>query len=274
MDDLTVHTFRRFLRYESEIGHPPATLFFQEKHLKELGSEILAGLGALPYDIQLHSEARPEFIYVLSPKLMSLGYAHNLNKQISRLKAMNIEIRGHAPHALSNYLYWDHFTNHEIIVRATLLCGVQWMSEWHSICQTPKGAWFQAPLPPYSLRDGEKKLLVLPTSWDDRFLQQRPEDRYIFKVDSMKSYGEVQDSIRKQIDACRERNIPFIANIHPCNMLDANPLLQADAPDILGRIKRWLVKYASDQKIPLRTLDDIARNSRNQIMTEKQTCAE
>jgi hypothetical protein len=271
MDDVDKEMMEMFCEFAGFLKNPHSTLFFLKTQLGILKNYFRHLPSSDSMEIQLHSTARPEVFGIFSPRYLAGRYRHKLTRQRKKFEKSGFKIGGHSAHGTANYLYWDYHTNFQIICFATLKAGFTWLSDWFGIVQTARGYSFPEPSPPYVIKGSKANLLVLPTSWDDRFLQFVPERERLSKTLKRKSFNDIRNDVLKQLEFCSAHNIPFIINLHPYNIFKRNVRLQENAPTLLTELVKWLVAFARDNSIAIRSLSQIATQILSTINYDQST---
>ncbi|HUU28950.1 MAG TPA: polysaccharide deacetylase family protein [archaeon] len=255
MDSCNRDDLLHFIEQEQEFS-VPSTCFFLRYQVKE-APDLLAELSASGHEIGLHSEARPFWNTSLVQLLwfVEIGYRRKLRRQVNWLRRRGFDPQGHSPHSINNYLGFQNWINWNVIEQATIGSGMKYISDWRIIASTPEGAPdFPEPLPPFYRVLNLRKILVIPTSWDDKFFFSSYEDRFIRKNTNSaykgRSLKEALDNIAFQLGLCIKAGIPFVVNLHPYNGLRGKVEF--------GELKTQLIEMAKDRKIPVLALNDLA----------------
>ena len=257
MDRFDERGFEEFLRLDDSID-APSTLFFLDSQYSKFPQRI-RDLSTGKYERALHSESKP-VPYCISvhqaSRLLERAYARRLRRQKRKFDRIFAGCEGHAPHSVNNYLPFQGWINWNIIESASLRSGFAYLSDWRLPSRVAEGEEFPPPWPAYVRRRGLSEILVLPTSWDDKYFFYSFEDQNFRKlVPESVNYRpiaveEAFASVRKQAEACRELTSPFVINIHPwhsvCNK----------QPQFM-ELKRRLVGWCLEHGIPMVTIKDI-----------------
>ena len=252
MDNFDASNFADFLAIEQEIA-APSTLFFMEEQFTTFGDQIRR-LDPDRYECGLHSEAKPTPWCWSLPQVsrwLECSYAWGLRRQVRLYRRALGVPRGHSAHAVNNYLPFQGWINWNIIENASLRAGLDYISDWRLPARTAEGEEFQPPWPAYRRRRGAEQILVLPTSWDDKYFFYSYEDQRIRQLaPADQSYRSncieaAWNSFLRQAEHCRALQTPAIVNIHPwhaaCN---SQPIFY----DFKQRVVEWCRREYIDIK--------------------------
>ncbi len=222
MDRFDEQNFDSFIALEESID-APSTLFFLESQFTKFSQRILA-LDREKYEIALHSESKPVpyciSIHQLS-RMLERSYSRRLKRQARKFTNFIAPPSGHAAHAVNNYLPFQGWINWNIIENASLRADFAYVSDWRLPSRIAEGEEFLSPWPAYVRKRGNRSILVLPTSWDDKYFFNSYEDinfrRVANKPDAYNDYSAAAafESVLRQIEVCRVLDSPFVLNIHP-----------------------------------------------------------
>ena len=230
----------------------PSTCFFLLHQVLEC-TETLRKLESSGYEIELHSEARP-FWGTSVVQLISItenGYRKNLRRQLRRMHGKGFKPLGHAPHSIHNYLGFQSWINWNVIEQASIGIGLPYISAWRSMsCLSEGTVGFPVPLPPYCRKMGSRQVLVLPTSWDDKYFFSSYEDRHIRRTtDSMVTGHTVKEALSSifiQLDRCKQASVPLVLNLHPVHAVTGRAKVLELKEEVIG--------LARGQGIPILSL--------------------
>lgn len=255
MDGCEGKELESFVRTERELGLP-STCFFLRWQVERFGPQM-AQVAETGDEIALHSEARPrlEHSVVWLLWLTEAAYRRRLRSQARWIARRGFPPEGHAPHSIHNYLGFQNWINWNTIELATLGTGLRYISDWRIIARAPEGASdFGHPLPPFYRVSARGSVLVIPTSWDDKYFFSSYEDRLIGgAADSQFSGRTVEqalESLTALLETCAGRNIPLVINLHPIHALRGGL-------DLFG-LKKHLAARAAERGIPVMTLARLA----------------
>ena len=230
----------------------PSTLFFLESQWRAFAPAIRR-LDAGRYECALHSEAKPSprcwSLFQLSG-LVERAYARRLRRQRRGFASRVGAPSGHAAHAGNNYLPFQGWINWNIIENASLRCGFDYVSDWRLPSRIAEGEDFLPPWTSYVReRDGER-LLVLTTSWDDKYFLYSYEDLHIRQLASAdaayrsRSAADAFASVMRQAEQCRRLETPLVLNIHPWHTIGAGQ-------DHFMELKRMVAEWCRSEGVPI-----------------------
>lgn len=247
MDKITSDIFSQFIKDEIE-NDCASTYFFLKWQINSYGKQIYNFASDLR-EIGLHSEARPMLTVGLAPylKIVQGQYRRNLIRQTHYFAKRKFKVEGHAPHASNNYLGFNNSTDWDIIESASTGTGLKYISSWRIPARTVNGENFAKSEGCYFQKFNDEKVLVIPTSWDDKYLSQYGKNKTKHSID------EAFESIIVEFDFSVKKGFPFVMNIHPWYWL--NKTL-----DTL-KLKRMLINYALQNNIPIKTMADFANKT-------------
>ena len=251
MDGFSRDELRKFQQVDSLLG-VPSTCFFLRYQIAE-AADIVRVLAQTGYDVELHSEARPVWTTSAVPLLwlVETSYRRKLRRQVGWMRRRRFEPWGHSPHSVHNYLGFQNWIDWNVIEQATIGTGLRYVSDWRIIARTPEGAsGFPEPLPPFFRSLDSQGVLVIPTSWDDKFFFASYEDRAIRRRADSAYLGRTMEEALASADCqmvrCLEAGIPVVINLHPIHAVRGElPLFQ---------LKERLVELAQKRGIPVMSL--------------------
>ncbi len=262
MDRMNEQDLETFLKEEEDLD-VPSTLFFLESQYSRF-PEAIRAVNRQKYECALHSEAKPSpfcwSLFQLS-RLLEQSYSSRLNRQARKFERSVGPTLGHAAHAVNNYLPFQGWINWNIIENASLRSGFDYISDWRLPSRVAEGEDFMPPWPAYIRRRGHREILVLPTSWDDKYFLYSYEDIRIRQLVSSDVAYRDRDaasavaSALAQAETCRSLDTPFILNIHPWHSI-------ANGQSQFLELKRALIEWSNSNGIRmLRCKDYGARAS-------------
>ena len=256
MDNFDAENFKAFLAIEESLD-APSTLFFVEGQFTGFADQIRQ-LDPDRYECALHSEAKPTPWCWSLPQIsrwLERGYARGLRRQVRRYRRALGTPRGHSAHAVNNYLPFQNWINWNIIENASLRAGLDYISDWRLPARTAEGEEFQPAWPAYRRRRGSDHILVLPTSWDDKYLFHSYEDLQVRKLAPADQPYQVHRleaawaSFLRQAEHCRALQTPMVVNIHPwhaaCN----------DQP-VFYQFKQRIVEWCGEEGLEIKRCCD------------------
>ena len=260
MDLMSERDLDTFVRQEESFD-APSTLFFLESQFDRFADRIRS-LDQRKYECALHSEAKPSplcwSLFQLS-RLLERSYARRLSRQASRFERSIWKPLGHAAHSVNNYLPFQGWINWNIIENASLRSGFDYVSDWRLPSRVAEGEEFMPPWPAYVRRRKDREILVLPTSWDDKYFFYSYEDLHIREMASKdtayrdRDAGAALASALAQGEKCRSLETPFILNIHPWHAV-------GNGRQQFLELKQSLIEWSREQRVPvLRCQDYLAK---------------
>ena len=93
-------------------------------------------------------------------------------------------------------------------------------------------------------------MLVLTTSWDDKYFLYSYEDVHIRQLASEdaayrpRSAKEAFASVVKQAEHCRRMETPLVLNIHPCHTIGGGQ-------EQFYELKRIIVEWCASEEVPI-----------------------
>lgn len=260
MDLMNREMIDAFFKFE-ERAHIKSTCFFLFSQLRKYKKQILL-LQEEGWDIQFHSQSRP-FSFKPNPFKMESLYRSNLKKEFSRVAALGFNCSGHAPHAIHCFVGYDPDLDWSVIEKATAGSGFKWICGYRLPVKTEYGEEFPTPLPSYNITAGGSGnfIIVYQTSWDDRFFFISFRGKLL--GNAKRTVEEAKKNILRQINFCKETNMPFIISLHPFQFLKKDPAYPAE-------LIQWLVSYCSQWQIPIKTIEEVLNEHReNKIHFKK-----
>ena len=205
------------------------------------------------FDIALHNIKRP--LVTINPpfsvsRLVEKSYIGVLRSEIVYFNRKVGRISGFAPHGIGCYLQSDINTSWDIIENTALSCDdILWVRGYRGILKTDNGHYFGKPVPMYWRIRGEQRKLVIPVSWDDRFLFSSWEERNFYGGKASNSVEDAMHDIYSSLDFCGENNIPFVINLHPIHWV--NGVIET------MKLLEKLVPYCRMIKCPMYTFTEL-----------------
>ncbi len=257
MDRFDERNFESFVRLEETV-EASSTLFFLESQFTRFPEKI-SQLDKTKYEIALHSEAKPTpfciSLHQLS-RVLEFAYARSLRKQVRKF-ASNIGLPlGHAAHSVNNYLPFQGWINWNIIENASLRCRFSYVSDWRLPSRIAEGEEFVPAWPAYFRRRGGSSILVLPTSWDDKYFFYSYEDLHFRRLASEEvAYRDCSakaafGSVLQQVAVCRSLNTPFVLNIHPWHAA-------CNGQNQFYDLKKFLIDWCNSEGVRIARCADI-----------------
>ena len=198
-----------------------STDFLLVKQFKRWKGRV-AQLLSLDHEIALHSEARPYFMlgFPWATRIMESQYRRRLlNQFLSAQHYSGLPLAGHAPHDIHNYLPFKATTTWQIIGQATIRSGPSYVADWLAPSRVASGTdVFPLPDPPYLRIMGQRKVVVLPCGWDDKFFWEPWAQRNLYGATeefSGRGPEKAWHSLLGQLEKCRDRRLPLIISLHP-----------------------------------------------------------
>lgn len=254
MDNLSVSDIDKFCMLDRETG-VLSSCFFLEHQLKN-GKQALLDMASAGYDVELHSEARPLFSTSIVQLLwlVEAGYRRKLKRQVKKMRRYGLNPLGHCPHTIHNYIGFQTWIDWNVIEQASIGTGLGYVSDYRMIAPIPDGEdRFSEPLPPFIRRLKSQEVMVLPTSWDDKFFFSSYENRYIFrKTDSLHSGKTVDEAFQSalgQFHRCIDADIPCVVNLHPYTGM------HMDIP--MFELKKKLIAVAKEKNVSVMSLKQV-----------------
>ncbi len=256
MDDINDEdSFDRVIEFDRNLGIK-ATLFVMRNQLKFKGAIHKAQ--RLGFEVGLHNTHRP-YIHFAIPYTFEIGvskftemfYGCLLRGEIEAFNKAGVKVNGFAPHGVSCHLFYDDNMNWDVIENASLSCGVLWVRGYRGIIKTDNGGEFGRPIPLYWRAKGDSRKLVIPVSWDDKFLFPSWEEKTFYGGELATDNSRALESIRGKLAFCEEQSIPFVINLHPTHWLKG--VLKTD------RLLADVVSYCRDRRCPVYTFSELYR---------------
>jgi len=252
---------------EGDTGLPPSTLFFLEDQWRRFPDAIRKLADEAHYEVAVHSEAKPTpwcwSLHQLS-RWIERSYGRRLKAQVRRFESRTgVTSSGHAAHAVNNYLPFQGWINWNIIENCSLRVGLDYVSDWRLPSRVAEGEPFPPPWPAYRRRRGDRSIVVLPTSWDDKFFFYSYEDHFMRAVATpdVPYRPDVLDaafsSVLRQAELCRRFETPLVLNIHPWHSVSNGQ------PQFL-ELKRRLTDWARDAEVPILTCAGLCKQATGQ----------
>lgn len=220
MDGMEEGDLSRFIELHQQ--HPGGSTDFILKGQLKRWRARSARLLALDHEIALHSESRPCFMlgFPWATRIMESQYRRRLvNHRLSAQHYCGLPLAGHAPHDYHNFLPFKATTNWQIIGQATIRSGLIYVADWLAPSRVSSGTeTFPLPNPPYLRIMGRNRVVVLPCGWDDKFFWAPWAERCLFgrKEEFLdRTLDQAWDSLRAQLETCREMRRPLIISLHP-----------------------------------------------------------
>ena len=254
MDDIKDEdSFDRVIDFDRELGIR-ATLFVMRNQLKFKGAIHKAR--RLGFEIGLHNTRRP-YIHFAIPytseiqvsKFTEMFYSRLLKGELKVFDKAGVQVSGFAPHGISCHLFYDTNADWDIIENAALSCGILWVRGYRGIIKTDNGGGFGCPIPPYWRIKGESRKLVIPVSWDDKFLFPSWEEKTFYGGGLVSENSRALENIKGKLVFCEEQSIPFVINIHPDHWLRG--VLKTDW------LLRDVISLCRDRRCPVYTFTEL-----------------
>jgi hypothetical protein len=256
MDSLQESHLEQFIEQEGPL-EASSTLFFLESQWRAYGSKIRS-LNPDKYECALHSEAKPSprcwALFQLSG-LVERAYARRLKRQCAGFRSRVGEVYGHAAHAGNNYLPFQSWINWNIIENASLRCGFSYVSDWRLPCRMAEGEEFLPPWTSYLRQKSGSQILVLTTSWDDKYFMFSYEDLQIRKLATAETAYRPRSaedgfaSVMRQAEHCRRLDTPLVLNIHPWHTI-------GNGQSQFLELKRLVIEWCRSERVPIMRCKD------------------
>ncbi len=250
LDGLEEADVAALMEGEAELG-VRSTCFVLEDQLRQIlpAARRLRDGG---WDLQCHSQARGLVLEIDDARWVEWRYRTRLRRAERRWRRQGWPVEGHAPHGAHNYLGLHADANWDLIEAATIGSGFSWVSSYRAITKTAPGQPFPWPAAPYLRRHRKtgRRVLVMPTAWEDRFFSPSWEDRWMNRPG--RTLAEARMSVLPQIEACEEAGIPYVVSLHPVLFLRGGRCLYP------WEFEAWLVETCRGRGFPVRTCSDVA----------------
>lgn len=261
----------RFLRLHQP--QPEKSTCFVLMNQFQSWPDLVRDLDRAGHEVALHSEARPNMLmgHAQTTRLIEMHYRRRLISQRKEAERLSrLEMIGHAPHSINNFLPFDLGMTWEIIGQATIGSGLGYVSDWEAVSRVSSGqADFPLPLPPYIRLAGDRSktggaIVNLPTAWDDKFFFTSWADYHLRgKKDMFNDHtlDQAWQSLKAQAEACRAAGRPLVINLHPYWF--TRKILPT------WELKQKALDWAAEEGVEVVTLKELAYQAVNLVGARK-----